>query len=278
MTDMIENTVYDEWIERRRQLVREKGEPQLSRTDRERLEAMRGRFRGNRIFLVGNGPSLNKIDMDLLKTEYTFAANRIYLMFDRTDWRPTFYTSIDWRVTPDIRDEIVKLEGIPYQIFPSRYKGFLDNPSDPYWFRLSGGGMRFENHFSPDVIEHGVSGRGSVLVQAIQLAHFMGFSPIYLIGVDVSYQVLDTVAQSGGDRFGTGTQLLLTSTQDDDPNHFDSRYFGAGRKWHDPNTDEMIRAFMGCRRGVEYYGGRIYNATVGGNLNQIPRVDFQSLF
>ncbi|MBB4658945.1 6-hydroxymethylpterin diphosphokinase MptE-like protein [Parvularcula dongshanensis] len=272
------NSIYDDFIQRRRRRVGTEGEIDLSSTDRERLASLAGKFSGQRIFIVGNGPSLNKIDFEKLRGEYTFAANRIYLMFDRTLWRPTFYTAIDWRVTPDIRDEIIAMEGIEYPIFPTRYKGFFDELGDPFWFKLRGGGPRFSDQFSHDILNDGVAGRGSVLVQAIQIAFYLGFSPIYLVGVDVSYRVPSTVIQEGGDRFGTGTQLLLTSTQDDDENHFDPRYFGAGRKWHDPNTDEMIRGFVACRKGVEFYGGKLLNATVGGNLNQIPRVDFDSLF
>jgi hypothetical protein len=40
----------------------------------------------------------------------------------------------------------------------------------------------------------------------------------------------------------------------------------------------MIRGFIGCRKGVELYGGRLYNATIGGKLEVLERVDFDGLF
>ena len=46
---------------------------------------------GKRIFLVGNGPSLNDMNLDLLENEYSIAMNRIELIYPKTTWRPTWY-------------------------------------------------------------------------------------------------------------------------------------------------------------------------------------------
>jgi FkbM family methyltransferase len=124
----------------------------------------------------------------------------------------------------------------------------------------------------------GIRGAGSVTGAAIQLAFHLGFDPIYLVGCDVSYSIPDTVIQEGPDRFGNGVGLFLTSTRDDDANHFDPRYFGAGRRWHDPNVKRMIEGFQQCRDGAEQAGRRILNATVGGQLEVFERVSFRSLF
>ncbi len=101
---------------------------------------------------------------------------------------------------------------------------------------------------------------------------------MYLIGADTNYTIPDNVLQSGPDRFKTGTKLYLESTENNDPNHFDPSYFGKGAKWHDPNVDEMIRQYRNMRKGVEYHGGRIRNATRGGKLEVFERIDYDSLF
>lgn len=49
-----------------------------------------------RHFIIGSGPSLKEVDFDLLKDEVTWGMNRIHLMYDRTDWRPTFFAMWDW--------------------------------------------------------------------------------------------------------------------------------------------------------------------------------------
>ena len=46
---------------------------------------------GKRIFLVGNGPSLNDMNLDLLENEYSIAMNRIELIYEKTSWRPSWY-------------------------------------------------------------------------------------------------------------------------------------------------------------------------------------------
>ncbi len=113
---------------------------------------------------------------------------------------------------------------------------------------------------------------------AIQQAFFLGFRDIVLIGVDAKYTIPDTVEQSGPDYFRTGVKLHLKSTRDDDPNHFDPTYFGAGSHWHDPNVDDMHRMFRLMNKAVAWHGGSLRNATVGGVLEAVPRVDYESLF
>jgi len=62
----------------------------------------------------------------------------------------------------------------------------------------------------------------------LQLAVYLGFNPIYLIGCDTTYSIPSTVQKV--DKVGD----KLISTHDDDPNHFSSKYFGKGSKWHNP--------------------------------------------
>ena len=50
---------------------------------------------GERCFIVGNGPSLRCEDLDMLKQEITFGSNYIYKIFNKTDWRPTYYFNSD---------------------------------------------------------------------------------------------------------------------------------------------------------------------------------------
>jgi hypothetical protein len=202
--------------------------------------------------------------------------NKIFLLFDRISWRPSFWTALDWRVGPDIVDNFSLLDGIT-KFMPYRFRGMLPSDDDTYWYHSRPIGDHINEQFEVDVTR-GVPSRGTVLVTAIQLAYFLGFRELILIGVDASYKVPDTVIQSGGDRFGTGVMLNLQSTADDDPNHFDPRYFGKGAKWHDPNVNEMIRMFRTMRRGIEYMGGEIVNATPGGNLEVFDRVDYDDLF
>ena len=55
------------------------------------LEAYRNRYAGKRAFILGNGPSLNMLDLSKLAGEVTFGTNGIFYLFDRMGFKPTFY-------------------------------------------------------------------------------------------------------------------------------------------------------------------------------------------
>ncbi len=63
--------------------------------DSNKLKGYKNIHSGERCFVIGNGPSLTPEDLDKLKNEYSFASNHIYKIFDRTNWRPTYYVSVD---------------------------------------------------------------------------------------------------------------------------------------------------------------------------------------
>lgn len=267
-----------EWGRLREEFYAEGGPLEVPKPDLDRLSSLKNKYKGKRIFILGNGPSLNRTSLEFLKNEYTFGVNRIYLLDDKVSWKPSFYTANDWRVVPDIALEINGLTGSTF-FFEESFRGILREGSDTYFYRHSAADP---NHPNERIFGHeatrGIRGAGSVVGTAVQLAAYMGFDPIYLIGCDLGYKVLETVEQTGEDKFGNGVKLFLTSTKDDDPNHFDTRYFGKGQRWHDPNVKRMISGHEQCKAGIEAKGGHIYNATVGGELEVYPRVKFDSLF
>lgn len=244
--------------------------------DLQRLAKLRNRHAGERCFILGNGPSLVNCDLSLLAGEYTFGVNKIYLLFPRIEWRPTYFTLLDWKMGEGIRDDLHHLEGIT-KFFPERFRGVLPDSDETFWYWPRAVGTHVDDQFESDMVR-GIPSRGTVLVTAIQQAVHLGFKDIYLIGTDASYTIPETVIQSGPDRFNTGIKLNLESTADDDPNHFAPTYFGKGSHWHDPNVSEMRRMFRMMRKGVERNGGRLLNASVGGELEELERVDYRSLF
>ena len=245
-------------------------------SDRKALRSRHNRYQDKRCFIIGNGPSLNNLDLSKLAKEYTFGMNKIFLLYDRIDWRPSFYTLLDWRIGPSVAPHITELAD-SVKFLPYRFRGLFPKDSSTYWFTTRPVFDDIDDQFSPDIAK-GIPSKGTILMTAIQIAFFLGFRDIYLIGADTSYTIPESVLQSGPDRFKTGTKLYLESTENNDPNHFDPSYFGKGAKWHDPNVDEMIRQYRNMRKGVEYHGGRIRNATHGGKLEVFERVDFDSLF
>ena len=70
----------------------------------------------------------------------------------------------------------------------------------------------------------------TVTMVAIQLAYYMGFSEVYLLGVDHSYQF-------------NGTPHAEQLSTGDDPNHFAPNYFGKGFRWHLPDLEGSELAY-----------------------------------
>lgn len=247
------------------------------RQKNKRLLQFHNLFSGNRCFIMGNGPSLNLMDLSLLDNEYVWGSNRCYLLFDRIMWRPSFYVAVDTRVVPDNANEInalVKSLNETLFFFPEmfRYNKIINSKENVYWYheiQLQEDNLPY-GMFSIDPSKFVYSVR-SVTIAMLQLAVYLGFNPIYLIGCDTSYIIPKTVI------FENGNQKLLISTQED-PNHFDSAYFGEGKKWHDPNVEAMIFHYTQAKKVCDELNIKIYNATVGGNLEVFPRVNYLDLF
>jgi hypothetical protein len=249
---------------------------------------------GERCWLMGNGPSLNKMDLELFKNEIIFASNSVFLLFDRLSWRPNYYSCVDTRVLPDISSEIRQMLLTYPEItafFPSELI-LSDGSSRILNTRLIISGCPNATFFQQKLMDCtdlpsssfslnsslSFVSPNTVTITLMQLACFMGFASIYLIGCDTTYKVNSSVIQSGPTAFGTkGQKLLLTSTKDDDSNHFVSNYFGKGRKWHNPKTEAMIRHYSNAKHVLDDAGVRVFNATVGGNLEVFERVDYRQV-
>ncbi|HVU21444.1 MAG TPA: 6-hydroxymethylpterin diphosphokinase MptE-like protein [Rhizomicrobium sp.] len=243
---------------------------------------------GRRCFVMGNGPSLAKMDLSKLENDIVFGCNNIFLLFDRIAWRPTYYACVDSRVLPDRASDIDRMlrenPAIKAAFFPciveehfgeKRHYGartILPPAPGRFFFHEVQSSLKFlpDSMFSVNADRYVVQ-PFTVAITMLQLAAYMGFSEIYLIGCDTSYRVPETVTSdaSGG---------ALVSTADDDPNHFDPHYFGKGRKWHDPRPEKMIEHYEHAKVALSRTGIKVFNATAGGALEVFPRVEFDSLF
>ena len=65
--------------------------------------------KNERCFLVANGPSLAQIDLSLIKDEISFGLNRIYVNFENSTFRPTYYVASNDLVIDQFHEDIAKL-------------------------------------------------------------------------------------------------------------------------------------------------------------------------
>jgi len=257
------------------------------------ISKFRDLHRGERCFVMGNGPSLNKMDLGKLSNEIVFGCNAVFLLFERIAWRPKYFACVDTRVLRDRAADITAmLDANPGMIafFPDKLtlhdgskavfetRDIIPPAKNRYYLREIQNSLSAPpaTMFSLDA-NHYIVQPYTVSITMLQLAHYMGFTPIYLIGCDTSYSVGNSVRQDG-QKLKDGVGLLLTSTKDDDSNHFDPRYFGAGREWHNPQVGGMIMHHGWARKSLERAGTDVFNATIGGQLEVYRRVDYDSLF
>ena len=231
-----------------------------------RFAAIKGKYAGKRIFILGNGPSLNQMPLYLLKDEFTMCFNRFPLMYERVNWKPNFYAVTDDLLLRDMPEEIDKTtEEVDYSFFPDLHpsnlnvKKIIKQKENVLWLHVD------KPEFSDHLPTCGIN--KTVVNAGIQIAAWMGFTEIYLLGVDMTFD--DQKIKKGNSR--------NWQAQGDDPNHFDPRYFNAGRKYHNPMVGEMLEKFKRCKEFFEPRGVKIYNAGYGGKLETFERKNFGDL-
>jgi len=248
-------------------------EPYSKRIDSKGILQFKDKYVNKRCFIIGNGPSLNKVDFSLLEDEYTFGVNSIYYMTERNKFKPTFYMVEDNHVIYDNLTEINNYK-VPYKFFPSQYRKVIEPSPNTFFFNMNRGFYEKNSpnycipRFSKNCHDRMYAGQ-SVTIMNLQLAFYMGFNEVYLIGMDFDYKLTDKDNVKGND---------ILSTKDEDENHFDPRYFGAGKKWHDPKLENVLISYQFSKIVFERFNKNIYNATHGGKLDVFKRVDFDSLF
>jgi hypothetical protein len=236
------------------------------------LGQFRNKFLGKRCFIIGNGPSLNNHDLSLLENEYTFGVNSFYYKTRETGFRPYFYVVEDNSVMKENIQEIRDFDA-PFKFFPTVYKRLHPKTPNTFFFEMNRGFYEKSSpnyavpRFSTDATKELYCGQSVTYINQ-QLAYFMGFTEVYLIGMDFSYIIPKSHKRTG--------DVLLSDS--DDPNHFHKDYFGKGKTWKDPKLERVGNNYRMAKVVYESVGRKIYNATVGGSLEIFDRVDFESVF
>jgi tetratricopeptide (TPR) repeat protein len=198
------------------------------------------------------------MDLSFLGNEMTFGMNRIYLMFDKWNFRPTYYVSVNPLVLEQSAAEILKIKAAKFL----SHKGiaFFPHPPDDLMFIRS----IPKWVFSTDP-RNGLCEGWTVTYFTMQLAYYMGFEEVVLIGVDHHFTT-------------QGDPNKEVVSEGDDPNHFHPGYFGKGVRWHLPDLERSEKSYRMAKQAFEAEGRRILDATVDGRLTVFPKVDYRRHF
>ena len=237
--------------------------------DSDFLAKIKDIHKGQRAFLMGNGPSLNKVETKWLEDEITFGVNNIIHNFDNMGFMVNYFLLEDKLLVEDRAAEFNTLPSGFVKFYGDYLQEWLVPRMDVVFMPVDFDYRTRKNwpSFGEDISQKLYVG-GSVTYLAMQLAFHMGIEELIMIGFDHNYHIPKTVKQKGND---------LTSTEDD-PNHFFKGYFGKNLRWHLPRTDRMEIGFAKAGLHFEKAGRRIYNATPGGKLEVFPRKPYESFF
>jgi hypothetical protein len=224
-----------------------------------RLAELKDIHRGQRAFVIGNGPSLKRTDLSKLKDEFTFGLNRIYLMFPELGFSTTYFVSVNDLVIEQCRNEIFALS-MPKFLSWRSHRFFTGNTLPANFLYTT-----YDNPAFARDVRHRVWESATVTYVAIQLAFHMGFEQVVLVGVDHNSNV-------------PGKPNSTITSQGDDPNHFNPSYFGKGFRWQLPDFEMSEIGYRLARQAFEADGRQILDATIGGKLTVFPKVDYLSLF
>ncbi len=155
---------------------------QFSPANSAKIRNYKGIHEGERCFIVANGPSLQKTNLDLLAHEKTIGMNRIYLNFDKTSFRPTYFTAVNELILEQFAGEISNLT-MPKFLNWNRRNNYDTNDSSNIFLKSK---MVINDTFQKDIAKPLVVG-GTVTFVALQIAFYMGFSKVVIIGLDHKY-------------------------------------------------------------------------------------------
>lgn len=230
-----------------------------------KIKQYKGKYTGKRCFVIGNGPSLTPEDLNRIKGEYTFAANRIYNIFDRTEWRPTFFVSTDMDIMRMERNKIIA-QDFPVMFLNYDAKVFFGDKDNIVYLLLKGPFELIRNKFvqkgvSDDVAKHSTKTQ-TVTCVSMELAMYMGFSEIYLIGVDHNFAKV----------VGSDGRLV------EDKNV--KSYF-EGMKGGDSQAilylDDTTACYSVVKKYADKHNIKICNATRGGKLEVFSRLNLEDI-
>jgi hypothetical protein len=216
------------------------------------IKKMKNCYEGKRCFIVATGPSLTKEDLCLIKNEYTFGMNSVCKIFDELGWETTFFGVQDYNVYGSLIPEINNIsKSICFfgsnlrerykinkgYIYPLDMLNHALHPSDCY-----------KTDFSDDCSIRVYDGY-SVTYSIIQLAVYLGFKEIILLGCDCGY---------------TGKKHHFIEHGVIDP------FFSTAQ-------ERMFFSYRYAKQYADKHNVKIYNATRGGALEIFPRVDLDEI-
>jgi hypothetical protein len=258
------------------------------RNELSRTKLLQNKHKGERCFIIGNGPSLKYHDLTQLTEEFVFTVN---YMMKNEDFKTLnsnyhlFFDPIVFELDPKVKEDkerIDLIDGtlesnpemtyiIPYRrrknflkLFPNHKFNFIYN------YKTYTPQLKKVSHL------HRITpGFQNVVIYAINTAIYMGFKEIYLLGVDMTgfleHFEYNKVNNQWGHSYTKSEEeiafILQTLKKSNIDNEFYLKTYG--------KTLEQLKIMLShaTRNNV-----KLLNASEHGAIDFIPRVEYNQLF
>ena len=229
------------------------------------LQKYKDVYKNKRCFLIANGPSLTVDDLNLLKGEYTFGCNKIFYLFDKSEWRPTFYCVLDEDYIAKYQDEIFSYIDMP--VFTNNVIAKRLKPENKERKTILYSQQIMYSNFKawPNLMSYTYATKqGTIMSFVMAVALYMGFSEINVLGMD------NTSTTAGNHFVGYKEDKSLEANLNRriKENGWDANH------WKNQTEIEMSE----FRKYADSNGIKIYNVTRGGKLEVFPRRDLDECF
>ena len=245
-----------------------------------KLAALKDKHKGQRCFILGNGPSLKHQNIALLRKEFVFVTNWFVLHDEFLNLQNCFYCTSDahlWNYGeyfhPELLDRLSKHKNIicffePSALSPFRRQSKLQE--DVVLFvRLNSSKKVWEGHFSSDVLSGTGWGRTVIIDFCLPIAYHLGFSTVYLMGCDCDYK-LDEARDFSKSFFHD-----ISKIPESDLAHVSKQWNGLDAR---DQLEKWQRGYLTVKTYFEGSGRKIFNAGHGGKLEVFERVNYEELF
>jgi hypothetical protein len=206
--------------------------------------------KGQRCFIVGNGPSVNKTNFNIIKNEIIFGTNRLYQAINQLGINCSYYVTSNRSIVSEDFDALCHLD-IP--IFLGQHgaeaygQKMIETKHEfkhmPIIFHYKRRLMWDGAEMSTD-LQKGSSDGDTVVMEGLQIAYYMGFKKVYLIGCDCDFSVQGHFYNESPELYRDEMMTCI------------SRWF---------------ESYKMCKQAYEADGREIINATVGGKLEVFRR-------
>lgn len=231
-----------------------------------RLLRFKNRHREKECLIICNGPSLKKIEFEKIDLNRfkIIGLNKIHLGFDMLGVRPDYIVAVNKKVIEQSSDEF---NSLPIVKFISNRVDLSSFPSNPTLYHLNTVNLpRPNKRFSVDIVDY-VNEGWTVTHAALQIAYYMGFKKVYIVGMDHRFT-----------QHIPGQENKESTIKGDDVDHFHPGYFGHGQTWDLPDLKNSEISYQSARKVYEESGREIFDCTVGGACEIFKKLDVSSIY